>query len=92
MSEEAQRSGDFEQPDEGLIEQIMERRSDSDFMERLRTRMAEDGVILSRLDADHQCRFPRPNTAGFPVNQCLDCGGWIIAAPDIFARNEVSDD
>jgi hypothetical protein len=35
------------------------------------------------LDAEHQCRYPAPNGQGFPVNQCLDCGGWIIAEPDM---------
>jgi len=65
-----------------LIEQVAERRNDHEFMERLRTRLAEDGAMLHHL-AGHQCRYPQPNTAGFPVNQCLDCGGWIIAAPDM---------
>ncbi len=68
--------------DDDLIEQIAARRGDAEFMERLRLRMAEDAPILDAL-ADHQCRFPKPNTEGFPVNQCLDCGGWIIAAPDM---------
>ena len=69
--------------DDNLIEQIVARRHDTAFMDRLRQRIEEDGTILARLDDGHQCRFPQPNTAGFPVNQCLDCGGWIIAAPDL---------
>ena len=69
--------------DDELIEQIAARRTDAAFMARLRHRMVEDAAILDRLADDHQCRYPKPNTAGFPVNQCLDCGGWIIAAPDM---------
>ncbi len=69
--------------DGDLIEQIAARRGDVAFMERLRRRINEDGPLLDALAASHQCRFPSPNTEGFPVNQCLDCGGWIIAAPDM---------
>lgn len=68
--------------DDDLIEQIAARRNDTAFMNRLSRRMEADGSILARLADGHQCRFPKPNEAGFPVNQCLDCGGWIIAAPD----------
>lgn len=68
--------------DDELIEQIAERRNDAEFMGRLCQRINEDIAMLDRLAGDHQCRFPKPNDEAFPVNQCLDCGGWIIAAPD----------
>jgi hypothetical protein len=71
-----------ENQDRDLIERIAARRGDAAFMDRLRRRMAEDGTILDRLADRHQHRYPKPNTAGFPVNQCLDCGEWIIAEPD----------
>jgi hypothetical protein len=69
--------------DHELLDQIAARRHDDAFMERLRERVNEDAPILDRLE--HQCRYPAPNDAGFPVNQCLDCGGWIIAPPDLGA-------
>lgn len=68
--------------DNTLIDQIAARRHDGAFMVRLQQRLNEDAPILARLAA-HQCRYPAPNQLGFPANQCLDCGGWIIAAPDL---------
>ncbi len=67
---------------ERLMESIRKRRDDPEFMDRLRQRIEEDAYLLARMEA-HRCRYPQPNGAGFPVNQCLDCGGWIIAAPDV---------
>lgn len=88
-------NGDSVPSEDALIEQIARRRNDDDFMRRLAQRVEEDGPILARLAAgdQHQCRYPAPNNQGFPPNQCLDCGGWIIAAPDLHpAPRPLTDD
>jgi hypothetical protein len=67
------------------------RRADRAFLQRLARRVAEDATILDRLAAlasevtteGHLHRYPAPNAQGFPPNQCLDCGGWFIAEPDL---------
>lgn len=71
--------------------------------ERVRERMERDGIPIGTDDPtllalgarplapEHRCRYPRPNDLGFPANQCLDCGEWIIAAPDTTPPPEAND-
>lgn len=87
--------------DDDLMAQIEAKRNDPEFMGRIRRLIEREGIPVGtddpmllalgarRLEAEHQCRYPAPNGQGFPVNQCLDCGGWIIAAPDEPASPEV---
>lgn len=61
---------------------------------RIKAAVERDRPLLDRLaenpvGPEHQCRYPQPNGQGFPVNQCLDCGGWIIAGVDDFPAPEM---
>jgi len=39
--------------------------------------MTECVAALAELEGKgHKHRYPAVNGQGFPVNQCLDCGGW----------------
>ena len=80
--------------DDDILAAIEARRNDEQFMTRLKANMRKLGIPVGTddptllalgarpLEAEHQCRYPAPNGQGFPVNQCLDCGGWIIAELD----------
>lgn len=70
--------------DREFMRRLRERvEQDKPILDRLKAmdREEENALVDSMMAevrrlATHECRYPKPNTMGFPVDQCLDCLKW----------------